>query len=149
MTKELSIEKIKKKFIDKFLNDMDILNYLEAEKLLNEGYMISQLYNNLIFDYDVSRKTGDYISVEVAEYEYSQTEAGDSKKYIVEIKMGLCNESNLDKIASVVKEIVSKLYPKRKRYCNVPFYTKERDSDFFNNEITYNILNRVIKFEIE
>lgn len=148
MMKELNIESIKKEIIEKLMNNMDILNYLEVGRLLNDGYKISQIYNNLIFDYDVSNKTGDYISVEVAEYEYSQIEINDSRKYIVEIKIGLNNESNLDKITSVVKEIVSKIFPNRKNYCNVPFYTKESGMNFFNNEITYNKLNRIIRFEI-
>ena len=111
MTKELSIENIKRELLDKLMNNMDILNYLEVEKLLNEGYKISQLYNNVIFDYDVSNKVGDYISVEVAEYEYSHTKTNDSNKYIIEIKMGLNNESNLDNIASVIKEYCIKIIP--------------------------------------
>lgn len=149
MTKELSIENIKRELLDKLMNNMDILNYLEVEKLLNEGYKISQLYNNVIFDYDVSNKVGDYISVEVAEYEYSHTKTNDSNKYIIEIKMGLNNESNLDNIASVIKNIVLKLYPNRKRFSNVPFYTKERGSDFFGDKRFYDKLNRMIRFEIE
>ena len=47
MTKEISIENIKKEIIDKLMNNMDILKYLNAERLLNEGYKISNLYNNL------------------------------------------------------------------------------------------------------
>ena len=139
MTKELSIESIKKELIDKLLNNMDILKYLEAERLLKEGYKISNLYNNLIYDYDIPDIEGNHIAVEVAEYTNAL-----NRKYTVSIKMGLINEKYLGGLASVIKKIITELYPHNKRFSNVPFHTKHYG---YNN--THRRLNREISFEIE
>ena len=139
MTEELSIENIKKELIDKLLNNMDILKYLNAEMLLKEGYKISNLYNNLIYDYDVPDIEGKYIAVEVAEYINASIQ-----KYAVSIKMGLVDKEYLDSLASVVKKIITELYPHKKRFSNVPFHTKRYG---YNNDIHHE-LNREITFEI-
>lgn len=145
MTKELSIEKIKKELIDKLLNNMDILKYLNAERLLNEGYKISNLHNNLIYDYDIPDIEGNYIAVEVAEYTNTLNTNASNQKYTVSIKMGLVDRECLDSLAAVVKNIITELYPHKKRFSNVPFYTKRYG---YNNKIHHE-LNRVITFEIE
>lgn len=56
--------------------------------------------------------------------------------------MGLEKEKNLDSLAALIKEVIVKLYPKRKNYSNVPFYRKEECH-------TYETLKRMITFEIE
>ena len=48
--KELSIESIKKELIDRFVNNMEILRYLEIEK--QDGVKLSQVQNTFIYDYD-------------------------------------------------------------------------------------------------
>lgn len=45
--KELSIESIKKELIDKFVNDMDILRYLEIER---HDVKLSQVQNTFVYD---------------------------------------------------------------------------------------------------
>ena len=155
MTKELSIESIKKEIIDKMMNNMDILNCLNCEKFVNEGYKISDLYNNVIFDYDASNDVmSDYIAVEVVEHEYLS-----GSKYIVMIKFGLnTNDSdkrNLDKISLTLKNIINDLYPDRKKFSNNIFYTKQPEYTHMyyasGREYIYEhyALNRVITFEIE
>ena len=145
MTKELSIENIKKEIIDKLMNNMDILKYLNAERLLNEGYKISNLYNNLIYDYDIPDIEGNYIAVEVAEYTKVLNTNALNQEYTVSIKMGLIDKKYLDSLASVVKKIITELYPHNKRFSNVPLHTKRYG---YNNNIHHE-LNRVITFEIE
>ncbi len=121
MTKELSIENIKKEIMDKLMNNMEVLKYLEVERFLNEGYKIENLYNNFIFDYDSSHATGDYITVEVSEYDSQIGTNVNDKRYVVTIKMGLKREENVCNMASVITDIVDKIYPDRKRFSNVPF----------------------------
>lgn len=153
MTKELSINGIKKEIIDKLMNNMDILKYLNTERFINEGYKISDLYDNIIFDYDISNEiSGDYIAVEVAEYEPNPSYPN-YKKYSVIIKFGLgySGKKNLDKIAEAIKNIISELYPDREYYSNVPFYVKRRNYDFghVEHQYLYDDLNRMISFKIE
>jgi hypothetical protein len=64
--KVLSIKSIKEEIVNKLLNNMDILKYLETESFLKEGYTITNLRNNLIYDYDMGYREN-CISVEVAE----------------------------------------------------------------------------------
>ena len=66
MTKELSIESIKKELIDKFVNNMEILRYLEIEK--QDCVKLSEVQNTFIYDYDKPNVTGNFITVDVAEY---------------------------------------------------------------------------------
>lgn len=150
MTKDLSIENIKKIIIDKLINNMEILKYLNFEKFVNEGYKISDLYDEFIFNYDASNEVnGDYIAVEVVEHEHVS-----GLKYIVIIKFGLnaddSDKRNLDKIAFIIKNIINELYPNRKKYSNNIFYTKQPGYTHMHGYIReYYALNRVITFEIE
>lgn len=161
MTKELSIKSIKEEIVDKFLNNMEILQYLKAERLIDEGYTFPQLYNNLIYNYDVECVGGNYISVEVAELDKSVTTSIGDKKYAVIIKMGLEDEEKVSDMSSVVTDIVEKLYPYRKRFSNVAYRVIENNISAENNYLMYTFYNtilsskkneqlhRMITFEIE
>lgn len=143
MKNELSIETIKKEIIDNISNNMEVLKYFEIEK--HDGIKLDNICNNLIFSYDIPNCEGDYISIEVAEYERSQTSIRDSKKYVVSIKIGLDNKNNLDVMASLVKDIILKVFPYIRKIDNEPFYVRSQDC-FGNDKI---VLNRLITFEIK
>lgn len=147
MTNELSIESIKKELTTMFLNNMDILGYLEIGKYLESGYKISDIHNLLILDHDNSDKENNYISVEAEEYEFSDHGENDRKRYKIIIRMGLEKQENLDGLSVAVKKVVSEIYPGRKNYSNIPFYTKKWIRSNGYEEI--NVLHRMIMFEIE
>lgn len=144
-SKELSIESIKKELIDKFVNNMDILRYLEVEK--QDGVKLSQVQNTFIYDYDKPNVTGNFITVDVAEYVSSRVNMRDFTKYVVSIKIGLERENNLDSIAAIIKKIVLNVYPYIKKYNNVPNYVKKYGYAY-SNEREHNELTRLITFEI-
>ncbi len=147
MTKELSIATIKKELMDALLNNMDILKYLQVEKYLDHGIKMSNIYNTLIFDYDASGVGSDYITVEVAEYEHQILT--DSKTYVVHIKIGLEKEKYLDDVASTISGIISKLYPNRKKFTNMPFHKKDYCYSYaLGHDQEYYRLNRMVSFEI-
>lgn len=144
-TKKLSIETIKKEIIDKLVSNYKVLEYLLQEIRENdENYNITHICRDFIFDYDSCNNKGSYIAVEVAERERKIY----NKKYVVSIKLGLRYKENLDKFASLVKVIVSELYPNRYELSDVPFYTKSYDTTYHGYEHEYNELNRLITFEI-
>lgn len=162
MTKELSIKTIKKELMDALLNNMDVINYFK--EYIEKGTHISKLYNNFIFDYDLSRIVGDYIAVEVSEYDSpGATNIGDME-YMVTIKMGLKREEKVYDMSTVITGIVNKLYPDRKKFSNVPFTTVDNcisvnDYGYSLSYPTFNTvslenkrssqLNRMITFCIE
>lgn len=148
MEKELSIETIKKEIIDRMINNVEVLKYLNADKFIGKDGKLSDIYNALIFDYDSGNNNGSYIAVEVAEHEVHDNIKYRAKKYIVSIKLGLEHKKNLDKFASLIKDIVSELFPGRHGLSDVPFYTKEY-SRFIGSDFEYQSLNRLITFEIE
>ncbi|MBQ6995586.1 MAG: hypothetical protein IJN64_14035 [Lachnospiraceae bacterium] len=163
MVKELSIESIKKDIIDKLMNNMDILKYLEAERRVAEGTRLEEFFNRFIYDHDTTCAGANYISVEVAEHDGSCiTRVGD-KKYVVTIKMGLEWEENVCALASVVAGIIDKLYPNRRKFSNVPFKTVDNClsvSDYgYSQTPIFNMislenqrksqLHRMITFEVE
>ena len=144
-TKKLSIETIKKEIIDKLVSNYKVLEYLLQEIRENdENYNITHICGDFIFDYDSGNNKGSYIAVEVAECERKI----DDKKYVVSIKLGLRYKENLDKFASLVKDIVSELYPNRHELSDIPFYTKSYETTYRGYEHEYNELNRLITFEI-
>ena len=164
MTKELSIESIKKEIIDKLMNSMEVLKYLEADKRVAEGMKLNDLYNNGIFDYDSSCAWGNYITVEVAEYDSHRTVNTTDRTYVVIIKMGLKNEEDICTMSKVITDIVNKLYPDRRKFSNVPFVTMDNcvsvnnygDSAYYPTYYTVSLenkrnsqLNRMITFQIE
>lgn len=143
--KELSIESIKEELIDKFVNNMEILRYLEVER--HNDVKLSQVQNTFIYDYDNPNITGDFITVDVAECISSKNDIRDYVKYVVSIKIGLEHKRNLDNIAAIIKEIILKAYPDIKKYSNVPIYVKKYSYPY-SNEHGHNELNRIITFEI-
>ena len=144
--KELSIETIKKELIDKFVNNMDILRYLEVER--HNDVKLSQVQNTFIYDYDKPNATGNFITVDVAEYVSSRANIRDFVKYVVSIKIGLEQKSKLDSMAAIIKGIVLNVYPYIKKYNNVPIYVKKYGYAY-SNECEHNELNRMITFEIK
>ena len=110
--KELSIKSIKEEIVNKLLNNMDILQYLQAEELLKEGYTITNLRNNIIFDYDAGYREN-YISVEVAEADL-RISTNTDKKYMVVIKMNTRKEEKMCDMSYVITDIVNELYPYRR-----------------------------------
>lgn len=161
MTEELSIKNIKKKIVDRLINNLEILKYLEAERIINEGYTIPKLYNALIYDYDIGN-VGNFISVEVAESDSPTRTAMGDMKYTVVIKMSLEDERKICDMSSIVADIVNELYPSRKRFSNVAYRVIENNISAENYGVGYSpvfcqtILNnrrderlhRMITFEI-
>lgn len=126
MTKELSIENIKKELIDKISNNSDILEYFrKREYSKDEGkclreYGDSFIKDNYIFDHHVL-DLADYISVEVDENEYLIY--GNSKKeirksYNVSILVSLTDTSEVDRLSVLLGDMATELYPDRYNYGN-------------------------------
>lgn len=161
--KELSIENIKKEIIEKLTNNMEVLKYLEADKLVAEGMKLNDLLNNVIFDHDSSRAFGNYITVEVTEYDSPRATNTTARTYKVVIKIGLKKEESVCALSNVVVDIINGLYPDRRRYSNTPFVTVDNcmsvnnygysANPIFNTVSLENKrnsqLNRAIVFEIE
>lgn len=147
MAKELSIKTIKEELMDRMMNNVEVLKYLEVDKYTRNGRSgkIQDIYNGLIFDYDGGNFSGNFVAIEVGETEISTIERNDNMDYSVSIRIGLNHKENLDKLASTIKDIVYDLYPDRKRLRNVPIYGSSYD--FKGNE--YKDLNRMITFEIK
>lgn len=123
METELSnIELIKKNIVERLMNNVDVLKYLEADEFLKnyKNPKIDKIYETIIFDYDNhSRFIGNnFITIDVAEYEKSIY--CNVIKYVVSIRIGLEHHENLDKLASAIKDIISKLYPHKTEYSNTP-----------------------------
>ncbi|MCF2642216.1 hypothetical protein I6E50_07335 [Roseburia hominis] len=145
MTKELSIKSIKENIVDKLLNNMDVLNYLEAKEFMEGTHLkISELRNNLIFDHDSSHAYDNYIAVDVSENEYSPL-ANAGHDFTVIIKMGLRQESNIDKMSETIKDIITKIYPDRNRYSNIPIKVTTTCPSCGQ----YEKLRRIIRFSIK
>lgn len=134
MTKELSIENIKKELIDKISNNSDILEVFRKreyskykDKYIKE-YGDSYIKDNYIFDHYVS-DLADYISVEVDENEY--TIYGNSKKeirksYKVSILVTLTDTSELDRVSVLLGDMATELYPDRYNYGNHSYIIKKQ-----------------------
>ena len=152
MTKELSIENIKKELISKISNNSEILEvFRKREYSKDEGkclreYGDSFIKDNYIFDHYVL-DFADYISVEVAENEYPIY--GNSKKeirksYNVSILVTLTDTSELDRISVLLGDMATELYPDRYNYRNYSYIVKNRG---FCREFTQP--ERAIQFTIE
>ena len=126
MTKELSIENIKKELINKISNNSDILEvFRKREYSKDEGKCLREygdnfIKDNYIFNHHVS-DLADYISVEVDENEYLIY--GNSKKeirksYKVSILVTLTDTSELDRISVILGDMATELYPDRYNYGN-------------------------------
>lgn len=126
MTKELSIENIKKELIDKISNNEEVLEIFRKheyskykDKYIKE-YGDSYIKDNYIFDHHVS-DLADYISVEVDENEYSTYGNGKKeirKSYNISIWVSLTNTSELDRVSVLLGDIATELYPDRYNYGN-------------------------------
>ena len=143
--KEMSIESVKKEIVDKLKDNFDILQYLSNHTYTayNSDTVSSAISS--IFNYG-TEAGGNYISVEADEHEFSVCNPNDHKRYKVIIKMGLEEEKYLDELASVVKKVITELYPDRKNYSNVSVFGKPLCS---SSSIVTHSLNRIITFEIE
>lgn len=136
MTENFSIESIKKVLVDKFMNNVEILNYLEADEWLerHRSLQIKDLHNNLIFDYGITENGySSFVSVEVDESPNYNPTDGVYKLYTVSIVMGTRYE-NLDKIASVITNIVSDLYSSIMKN-----YSNKFDKEKYQRVITFDI----------
>lgn len=131
MTKELSIENIKKALIDKISNNSEILEYFEncirssgQENYLKE-YGTKAIKDNYIYDYDVScNGYKDFISVQVDEEEciyYGHNKKEVKTYYSVSIVTLLTNTNMLDSLSMLLGKIVAELYPDRDNYSNRAF----------------------------
>lgn len=140
MHNNLSIESIKKTLIDRLMNNVEVLEYLEADEFMKkfDNIQIKDLYNELIYGYGKTEGSNNFISVEVNErneskYEYKTDNITNQRYYVITIIMRTKHEC-LDKLASVIKDISLKEYPCVFNFSNV--YDYER-------------YNRVISFYIE
>lgn len=156
MAKELSIKTIKKELIDKISNNEKILEYFEnVEKQIQDGawikkYGMNYVKNDYIYDHDVSCNSfGDFISVEVCEYEEDLCETK-KRYYSVTIMVAVSKdntiqeENTLDELSVLLGNIATELYPDRKTYSNKAVVMERIDClrEKFNQPV------RVIQFTI-
>lgn len=131
MTKELSIENIKKELIDKISNNSDILEYFEnyvreigSMSALKE-YGTKYIKDNYIFPYDMSSSAyGSFIAVEVNEEEstgFDGLKTYAKMYYRVNIMVALEDGKALDKISVLLGKIATELYPDRFSYKNTVY----------------------------
>ena len=125
MTKELSIENIKKELIDKISNNSDILeyfeNYLQSHKHCLKEYGMKYIKDNFIFANDMSVFEYDnFISVEVTENELLL--CGNIEKcYNVNIIVTFEDCKDIDTISIILGNIATELYPDRSNYKNTVY----------------------------
>ena len=125
MTKELSIEKIKKELIDKISNNSDILEYFEnylhgeeSHKHCLKEYGMKYIKDNFIFANDMSVLGYDnFIAVEVNEEEGTGLD-GVKMYYRVNIIVTLEDYKDIDRISVLLRKIATELYPDRFSYKN-------------------------------
>ena len=128
MTKELSIENIKKELIDKISNNSDILeyfeNYLHGEeyhKHCLKEYGMNYIKDNFIFANDMSVLGYDnFIAVEVNEEEGTGLD-GVKMYYRVNIIVTLEDYKDSDRISVLLGKIATELYPDRFSYKNTVY----------------------------
>lgn len=128
MTKELSIEKIKKELIDKISNNSEILeyfeNYLRGEEFHKHSlkeYGMKYIKDNFIFANDMSVFGYDnFISVEVNEEEGTGLD-GVKMYYRVNIMVTLEDYKDIDRISVLLGKIATELYPDRFSYKNTVY----------------------------
>ena len=128
MTKELSIENIKKELIDKISNNSDILeyfeNYLHGEeyhKHCLKEYGMNYIKDNFIFANDMFELGYDnFIAVEVNEEEGTGLD-GVKMYYRVNIIVTLEDYKDIDRISVLLGKIATELYPDRFSYKNTVY----------------------------
>lgn len=145
MTKELSIENIKKELINKISNNSEILEYFENHlcddhkkmtRYLRE-YGTKYIKDNCIVPYDMSMSGYcNFITVEVTEDEmviYEKTE----KHYTITIMVNLEDKNAMGVISVILGNIATELYPDRSNYRNIVSSIEDRQ------------LVRVVQFTIK
>lgn len=150
MTKELSIENIKKELIDKISNNSEILeyfeNYLHGEEFHKhclKEYGMNYIKDNYIYPYDMSMSGySNFIAVDVNEVEDTYT-GGITMYYKVNIIIALEKYKDLDKISVLLGKIVSELYPDRFGYKNTAYII-----EYSHNQFNDKRLARVVQFTI-
>lgn len=152
MTKELSIENIKKELINKISNNSEILEYFENylrdddEKMTRylKEYGMKYIKDNYIFPYDMATSGYcNFITVEVTEKELLI--CGNIEKcFNVSIMIALEKYKDLDKISTLLGKIATELYPDRSNYRNTPY-----NIDCSYNQFTNKKLVRVVQFTIK
>lgn len=128
MTKELSIEKIKKELINNISNNSEILeyfeNYLQGEeyhKHCLKEYGMKYIKDNFIFANDMSVLGYDnFIAVEVNEKEGTGLD-GVKMYYRVNIIVTLEDYKDIDRISVLLGKIATELYPDRFSYKNTVY----------------------------
>ena len=125
MTKELSIENIKKELIDKISNNSDSVedfeNDLQSHKHCLKEYGMKYIKDNFIFANDMSVFEYDnFISVEVTENELLI--CGNIEKcYNVNIIVTFGDCKDIDTISIILGNIATELYPDRSNYKNTVY----------------------------
>lgn len=159
MTKELSIENIKKELIDKISNNSEILEYFEnylrgngSMSALKE-YGTKWIKDNFIFAHDMSYDSSNfYISVEVNEQEYKtygRSEELVKTCYVVNITIAL-KDNDRDKISALIGKIATELYPDRYNYKNIYCVIDNSYYDYFHHcQKAQQYPVRVVGFTIE
>lgn len=138
----LSVEVIKKDIISKLSNNLSILSCFDVEKYM-EGSDAESLIKAIrvyIFDndiFDISHRKESYISVEVEEYEILLNKS----YYHVMIKIKLDDIDKMNKVSLIIKKIITKLYPNREKYSNVPFKpeTQSYEYETYHRMITFDV----------
>lgn len=128
MTKELSIENIKKELIDKISNNSNILEYFEnylhdeeSHKHCLKEYGMKYIKDNFIFADDMSVLGYDnFIAVEVNEKEGTGLD-GVKMYYRVNIIVTLEDYKDIDRISVLLGKIATELYPDRFSYKNTVY----------------------------
>lgn len=128
MTKELSIENIKKELIDEISNNSDILEYFEnylhgeeSHKHCLKEYGMKYIKDNFIFANDISMLGYDnFIAVEVNEEEGTGFD-GVKMYYRVNIIVTLEDYKDIDRISVLLGKIATELYPDRFSYKNTVY----------------------------
>lgn len=154
MTKELSIENIKKELIDKISNNEEVLEYFEnhyhknvANDILKQYGIKAIMKDIFIFAHDISASNMDmFISVEANEEEvYTLTTSGREAKtlYKVNIMVALENNYDLDKMSVLLGQIATELYPDRYDYKN-SVYNIEHSYPYGSKQLV-----RVVQFRVD
>lgn len=142
MQNNLSIESIKETLIDRLMNNVEVLEYLEADEFMKkfDNIQIKDLYNELIYGYGKTEGCKNWISVEVNEcsstryYREKNNSVTFDTNYYEPTIIVRTNHKYLDKLTSVIKEICFKEYPYLYNYRNT--YDYER----YNRVISFMVM---------
>lgn len=132
MTKELSIENIKKELIDKISNNEEVLEYFKNNDNVKRSGMDVRdfvkeyvIFNNAVAALNEYHEN--FIAIEVGEHErYIYTKDAGGKKnikpyYSVIITIAYKDDSLVDKLSVLIGKIVTESYPNRYDYDNLSY----------------------------